>query len=235
MVILLNDSPLTVQATLKRLTYQEGQQGLAVGALSGITLVDEDRDALIQSLTITLNNSRESSEILVVDTSPITPGGGLIDAGSSITFTNTSSLQNYQVKRKPSCKLLFCMAIKYQAGAAVGQIHQDWPSRIAWGHGTCFWVYESHRYDMNLYVIKRYTHSECSLPCAACPLTASFNITHTTYCFLIESAQFSAIHLCDWRGGAPWSARDHRVCIRWCLLRLSVTVSGCCDPQQQSA
>ena len=98
-VVLSNDSPLTIQATMTRLAYQEGDQGLAVGALSGITLVDNDRDALIQRLTLTLNGSRESNEGLVVDTSPVTPGGGLINVESDMTFTTTSSLQNYQVEK----------------------------------------------------------------------------------------------------------------------------------------
>lgn len=101
-VIQLNDNPLTIQAGMTRLSYREGDQGLAVGTLSGVTLVDEDRDALIQRLTITLNGSQEGSEGFVVDTSPVIPGGGLTSVGANgdITFTTTSSLQNYQVKEE---------------------------------------------------------------------------------------------------------------------------------------
>lgn len=97
-VILQNDSPLTVQASETRLRYVEGDQGLAVGALSGVTLVDEDRDAVIRRLTISLSGGLESSsESLVVDTSSVVPGGGLVLVVAGINFTATSSLQNYQV------------------------------------------------------------------------------------------------------------------------------------------
>jgi hypothetical protein len=98
-VVLSNDSPLTIQASTTRLTYREGDQGIAVGTLSGVTLMDEDRDALIRRLTLSLNGSQESSEGLVVDTSPVIPGGGLtsVVGNGGIIFTATSSLQNYQV------------------------------------------------------------------------------------------------------------------------------------------
>lgn len=96
-VILRNDNPLTLQASNIRLTYSEGDRGLSVGALSGITFVDADRNALIERLVVSLNGSLESDrESLVVDTSFILPGGSLISS-PLIELTRTSSLQSYQV------------------------------------------------------------------------------------------------------------------------------------------
>lgn len=103
-VILVNDSPLTLQANVTTLTYREGDQSLAVGVLSGVMLMDADTDSIIQSLALTLRGIREEgSEALVVDTSSIVPGGGLVrvSGDSSTGFTTVSSLQNYQVRTLP--------------------------------------------------------------------------------------------------------------------------------------
>ena len=103
-VILRNDNPLTLQASVTRLTYREGDQSIPVGMQSGITLVDGDRDALIRRLVFTLNGSLEGgSEVMVVDTSAVLPGGGLLGGGARIELTRTNSLQNYQVSAPCSC------------------------------------------------------------------------------------------------------------------------------------
>lgn len=95
-VILTNDNPLSLRAGTTKLTYTEGDTGIAVGTLSGVTLVDADNDAMIEFLVISLNGSFESGESLVVDTSSVVPGGSL-RSGVEIELTQTSSLQNYQV------------------------------------------------------------------------------------------------------------------------------------------
>lgn len=96
-VVLINDNPLTLQSDTTRLTYSEGDAAIPAGVLSGVTLMDGDRDALVESLEIGLSGVLQSgSEAVVVDTSAVIPGGDLI-SGSNIVITQTSSLQNYQV------------------------------------------------------------------------------------------------------------------------------------------
>ena len=93
-VVLRNDNILTLRAETLQYNYTEGDNGIA---LSGIVLFDEDRDAMIEQLVITLNGDLESDkESLVVDTSSILPGGGLTSR-REVELTQVSSLQNYQV------------------------------------------------------------------------------------------------------------------------------------------
>ena len=96
-VLLTNDNPLTLQAGTVRLTYREGETSIPAGALSGVVLLDEDRDSTIQQLTLSLTGTLESGEALVVDASAVLPGVSLI-SDSEISIDVTSSLQNYQVR-----------------------------------------------------------------------------------------------------------------------------------------
>lgn len=97
-VLLRNDNPLTLQAGTVRLSYLEGETSIPAGALSGVVLLDEDRDGSVQQLTLSLVGALESGESLVVDPSSVIPGVGLI-SDSEISIDVTSSLQNYQVHR----------------------------------------------------------------------------------------------------------------------------------------
>lgn len=95
-VVLDNDNPLTVEIVNSIVVYTEGDVSVRVGELSGITLVDQDGDSALTSLTLSLGSSLErNSEFLVVDTSAI-GGQGFVD-GTVIQLTQTSSLANYQV------------------------------------------------------------------------------------------------------------------------------------------
>lgn len=99
-IILSNDNPLIILSANDRLEYSEGDVAIAVGMFSGIILVDDDGEAVVENLTLTLINSLESDkEFLVVDNSTLYPqgGGGLI-SGASVVLTRPSSLQNYQVR-----------------------------------------------------------------------------------------------------------------------------------------
>ena len=101
-VVLQNDNPLSLRADSLRLTYSEGDAATPVGILSGVALMDEDRDAMVERLVLTLNGSLERGlgEALVVDTSAVMPGGsGGLVRDTRIEITQTSSLQNYQVSR----------------------------------------------------------------------------------------------------------------------------------------
>lgn len=95
-VILTNDSPLSLRADTTRLTFTEGDLAVSVGALSGVTLMDADREALVESLAVRLSGAREGgAEMLVMDATAV---GGALESGDNITITRTSSLQSYQVR-----------------------------------------------------------------------------------------------------------------------------------------
>lgn len=100
-VVLTNDNILTLDAESFLLTFPEGSGAIAVGTLSGVMLMDDDNDAVIENLVISLNGNleEESREFLVVDTSFVVPGSSLIN-GDRIEMTRISSIQNYQVMNR---------------------------------------------------------------------------------------------------------------------------------------
>lgn len=98
-VILRNDNLLRLTFSTQTLTFNEGDTAINIGILSGVTLMDEDRDSTIESISISLNGSLETAESIVVETSPVLPSGGLISS-ALIEITQSSSLQNYQVRRE---------------------------------------------------------------------------------------------------------------------------------------
>ncbi len=107
-VILSNDNPLSLVADTQTLTFTEGDAAIDVGRLSGVTLVDADRDSMVHNLTITLTGSlEEGRESLVVDSSVL--GGGLTPS-VLIQITQSSSLQSYQVN---------CSRIEYLKATAI--------------------------------------------------------------------------------------------------------------------
>lgn len=95
-VVLNNDNGLIIQVLNPNLVYTEGDVSVRVGELSEISLIDQDQDSVVTSLTLTLSGVlEEDKEFLVVDTTAI-GGGGFID-GAVIELTQTSSLANYEV------------------------------------------------------------------------------------------------------------------------------------------
>jgi len=80
------------------MTFTEGDATLAVGRLSGVTLVDEDRDAMVANMTLTLLGVlEEGRELLRVNTSILDPASDGLMAADRIVLTQLNSLQNYQV------------------------------------------------------------------------------------------------------------------------------------------
>ena len=100
-VVLNNDNGLVIEVPNPNLVYTEGDVSIRVGELSEISLIDQDRDSVVTSLTLTLIGAlEEDNEFLVVDTTAI-GGDGFID-GAVIELTETSSLANYQVGLRDS-------------------------------------------------------------------------------------------------------------------------------------
>ena len=99
-VILRNDNPLAIRVDTSNLTYSEGDTGLDVGVLSGVMLVDADREAMVERVVVRLEGAREEgNEQLVLDSSAVESGvGGGLVSGSEIELLQRSSLENYQVR-----------------------------------------------------------------------------------------------------------------------------------------
>ena len=97
-VILTNDSPLTLASASAMLDFTEGDVALAVGTLSGIVLVDEDRDAMVANMTLTLMGVlEEGREQLEVSTLALDPASNGSRMGDMIVLTQLNLIQNYQV------------------------------------------------------------------------------------------------------------------------------------------
>lgn len=97
-VILQNDNVLFLQASEELLMFSEDDRVIEVGTLSGVTLVDEDREAMMERLVISLEGSLEVGvESLVVDTLSVLPEGGLVSS-NRIEINRLSSIQSYQVR-----------------------------------------------------------------------------------------------------------------------------------------
>ncbi len=97
-VVLQNDSPLTIRTNGDVLSFAEGDVALAVGTVSAAVLVDEDRDAMIQNLTLSLVGALEDSrEFIVINTLAIYPENGGLQTGTEITLTLPGTIGNYQV------------------------------------------------------------------------------------------------------------------------------------------
>ena len=97
-VILLssNDNQITIQVESPAVVYTEGDVSVAVGELSGLSLSDGDREAVVVRMSFSLVGALDiQGEFLVVDTTSI-GGDGLMD-GAVIELNETSSLDNYQV------------------------------------------------------------------------------------------------------------------------------------------
>jgi hypothetical protein len=98
-VFLVDDNPFMIQVSTPRLVFTEGDMSLAVGLMSGVRLVDADRDAYVENLTISLVGSRDQeNEFLSINASYITDSE--IPDGSMIRISSRSSLSNYQVRSK---------------------------------------------------------------------------------------------------------------------------------------
>ena len=98
-VILADDNPLTIQVSTPRLVFTEGDMSLAVGLMSGVRLVDPDRDGFVENLTISLVGSRDQeNEFLSINASFVT--NDEIPDGSMIRISGRSSLSNYQVRSR---------------------------------------------------------------------------------------------------------------------------------------
>ena len=98
-VILVDDNPVNIQADNPRLVFTEGNVSIVVGVLSGVTLVDRDRDPVVDNITITLVGVRDhNNEFLSINASLVTDD--VIQDDSVITITRRSSLANYQVRYK---------------------------------------------------------------------------------------------------------------------------------------
>ena len=96
-VVLVDDNPLMIQVNTSQLIFTEGDMSLAVGLMSGVSLVDADRDAFVENLTISLIGSRDQeNEFLSINASYITDSE--IPDGSMIRISSRSSLSNYQVR-----------------------------------------------------------------------------------------------------------------------------------------
>ena len=98
-VILQNDNPLTIISNGIVVDYIEGDVALAVGVISAITLIDEDRNAMIENLTVSLVGALEQDkEFLVVNSSALyPPGRGGLLIGARIVLTQPNTLQSFQV------------------------------------------------------------------------------------------------------------------------------------------
>ena len=96
-VILADDNPLTLQVSAPQLVFTEGDMSLAVGLTSGAILVDADREAFVENLTVSLIGSRDQdNEFLSINASYITDEE--IPDGAMIRISSRSSLVNYQVR-----------------------------------------------------------------------------------------------------------------------------------------
>ena len=96
-VILVDDNPLTIQVSSPQLVFTEGDVSLAIGLLSGVTLVDMDRDPVVENLTITLIGSRDQNNELLSINASFVNTDERTDA-SEIVISQMSSLANYQVR-----------------------------------------------------------------------------------------------------------------------------------------
>ena len=96
-VILADDNPLTIQVSTSQLVFTEGDVSFAAGLLSGVRLVDADRDSFVENLTITLVGGRDQdNEFLSINSSYITDEE--VPDGSMIRISRRNSLSNYQVR-----------------------------------------------------------------------------------------------------------------------------------------
>ncbi len=100
-VVLNNDNPIMIEAATRQLTFTEGDNPLDIGQRSGIVLIDADREPLVTSLVVTLENPREpDKELLVIDISPVENSSTSLVSGLEITVNLNRSLQAYQVSLK---------------------------------------------------------------------------------------------------------------------------------------
>ena len=96
-VFLVDDNPLSIQAAAPQLLFTEGDVSLPIGTLSGVVLMDADRDPIVENLTVTLTGIRDQgSELLSIDASIVTDEE--VPLGSAITISRRNSLANYQVR-----------------------------------------------------------------------------------------------------------------------------------------
>ncbi len=94
-----NDNEINIQAVSPMVTYTEGDVSVRVGELSGLTITDGDLNPIVTEMTVALSGALESEdEFLVLDTSAI-GGEGLVN-GASISLQDSSSLDNYQVRKQ---------------------------------------------------------------------------------------------------------------------------------------
>ena len=95
-VLSSNDNQITIQVERPAVVYTEGEVSIAVGELSGFSLSDMDREAVVVRMSFSLVGALDSQrEFLVVDTTSI--GGDGLKDGTVIELNETSSLGNYQV------------------------------------------------------------------------------------------------------------------------------------------
>ena len=97
-VISVNDNKPILQVSTPRVVYTEGDNISPVGVQTGLTVIDDDRNAVIENVTITLSGILEpDNEFLFVD------GGSAfgmeIISGPVISLSQTSLLENYQVSQ----------------------------------------------------------------------------------------------------------------------------------------
>ena len=96
-VVLADDNPLTIQVSTPQLVFTEGDMSLAVGLMSGIRLVDADRDAFVENVTLSLVGGRDlENEFLSINASYVTDE--VTPDATMLRISRRSSLLNYQVR-----------------------------------------------------------------------------------------------------------------------------------------
>lgn len=99
-VVLVSDNPIMIDAAERQLTFIEGDVALDIGQQSGIILTDVDREPMVTSMEIKLENALEADrEFLVIDLSTILGEDTGIVTGVEIVVNATRSLEAYQVSR----------------------------------------------------------------------------------------------------------------------------------------